>query len=191
MKYVITFVVSLLISCNIIVQGNEKVYEIVMDFYVWYIDAIRHLPDKEYQPYVEFNDTTKTYSLKTELYCQNLRKHYFSENLIQHELSSYKQCSENLQKANKVPFEDISDYDNIGCNFLFNYRWLNNDQEAVDGVKIIEIKNIDKDLFSVLCKFYIVDNETKQITYQNYICHVTVKKFNGKYEIDNFEFKME
>ena len=191
MKYIITFIVSILVSNNIVIRGNDKVYEIVMDFYGWYIDAIHNLPDKEYQPYVEYNDTTKTYSLKTELYCQNLRKHYFSENLIQRELSNYKECSENLQKAKKVPFEDIDDYDNIGCGFVLNYRWLNNDQEAVDGVKIEEIKNIEKDHFSVLCKYYFEDGETKKITYQNYICYVTVIKSNGKYEIDNFEFKMD
>lgn len=180
------FVVSLLINN---VEDNEKVYETVMDFYNWYIDAIHQLSDKEYQPYIEYNDTNKTYNLKIESYCQNLRKHHCSENFIQREFLSYKQCAENLQKDYQISFEDISDYENIGCGFLFNYRWLNEDQEVVDGVKIIEMKSIKKNYLLVLCKFYIVDNQNKETIYQDYICYVTIIKINREYKIDNIEFK--
>jgi hypothetical protein len=186
MKYIISiFTASLLISST---TNKEKACETVFDFYVWYIDAIHNLPDKEYQPYVEYNDTNKTYSLNIENYCQNLQKHHCSEAFIQRELSNYKQCAESLQNNKHASFEDISDYEDIGCNFLFNYHWLNNDQELVDGIEIIKTESIKEDKLLMSCMFYIVDNQSKKKTYQNYISYITVIKLNETYKIDNIDF---
>ncbi|MDR1764220.1 MAG: hypothetical protein LBR64_09795 [Dysgonamonadaceae bacterium] len=182
MKYLIF--ILLLLFCD---TTNDKVSKTVSDFYEWYIYAIHNLPDEEYQPSVVFDDAQKMYKLKTEKYQQNLVKYNFSDAFVKRELLNSEQCAENLTKNTKK-LEDIADYEDINCDFIFNYRWLNKSQEIVDGIEIIEIKTLRENEFLVVCKFYIIDNQTKEKEYQDYKSVVSVKKHHKQYKIENIEF---
>ena len=89
---------------------------VIINFYKWYQKTIRFDKEIEYQPTLA-KDSNGAYTLIKEKYFSNLRKHGFTDNLIEKEDSSYNDCIKHFTKT-KGNNQQIKD-----CLGLNTYRW--------------------------------------------------------------------
>lgn len=124
-------------------QDTEKLKNICSDFIYWYISVAKDTSNKyiEYNPII-VEDKNGMAKLDFNIYIKNLKKYQFSDSLIKQEIEYYNTCNENLSKikySDFLKFEDLSDYENIDCNYGNMYRWTGG-QEMFDIYKIAEVK---------------------------------------------------
>lgn len=124
-------------------QSNDAtiVTKIVADFFRWYATVTNNEQIDEYQSkFVQ--DKRGMVTLDYAKYVANLRRLHFSNELINKEIESYKECIGNVNKIKfsemNKKFDDIDDYGNIGCDFFNSYRWTST-MDQYDGAKIVKV----------------------------------------------------
>lgn len=179
----------LLMIIAINVQGNNNDTLIckqkVLDFYDWYRKAINQEINEVFLP--RFVEDNKGYTtLDFSEYEKNLKRFGFTDKLITKEFKTYQTCIQNLEKIEYKKFkefDDLSNYEDINCDFFNIHRWINS-MESFSGIEIIKSK-----IKSRTCKIYgkiyeEYDSNQKQY-YGNII--VTLIEENGKWMIDDIE----
>jgi len=143
-------------------EDSAAVSKTVQDFYSWYINAIKEKSVVDYQP--RFATTSKGMTtLDYIIYIENLKKYSFSESLIAREIQSYEGCIKNLEKVTYVDFKkkwlDISQFEEAGCDFTNNYKWIGA-QEICDGstIVIVEINSNKAKVNGILYDLNVDDN---------------------------------
>jgi hypothetical protein len=158
---------------------------IVLDFYKWYLDAIKKQPLKEYAPIIEPTVNGMT-TLNFKQYTLNLRKYHCSNKMINNELSSYKACLKELANIKFDCFQHDIDYDEINCDYVNTYRWIHS-QEFIDGVKIIQTQILNSHKQLVVGQFYNINDETQEYLFWKKYCYILLIENNEKWEIDNID----
>lgn len=175
-----------LVACS-----KEKPENLVLDFYNWYFSAIKAQTTDEYQPKI-VADKNGMATLDVLQYVQNLRTHYFSEDLIDKEIAAYQECIKNLEtiKYDTIgrAFSDIGDYSEKGCDFFNYYRWTL-EMDPIDGVSIVDVTTLPGSKLIVKGRFYNFNDKTKEYSYWNKYCFVMLRQTNGMWKIENIDIK--
>ncbi|WP_339694317.1 hypothetical protein [uncultured Roseivirga sp.] len=143
-------------------QDSILVAETVYDFFEWYIYSNKYENNEENRPVFRIN-SSDTAQLDLTKYLANLTKYKFSETLLNKERLAYKACEDNLNKMTKekfLSFDDIFEYENIGCDFDNSYKWIGG-QELCDGIKINRQIFIDNTSRQVEIEYYSINGEEK------------------------------
>jgi len=145
-KIILTFVLLEFLTFKIEAQNYSHsdsidVSQTVLNFFDWYINAIKTHKGIEFNPqFVETENGMTTLDFK--IYFENLKKLSFSDTLIEIERQSYYDCLENLAKVKYSEFlkefDDLDDFEATNCDFTNYYRWTGG-QDICDGIKIKEI----------------------------------------------------
>lgn len=168
--------VTLLSNCY------DKPESTVLEFYNWYLSAIGNQPSEEYEPIFKADKNGMT-TLDMEKYIKNLRKYNCSENMINREILTYQECIKNLGKVKYETLLSDFDYDEVECSFVYSYRWIHT-QETIDGVKIIEVKELPQRKKLIKGQFYNFDKEKKEYFYWDWYCQVILINENNSWKID-------
>jgi hypothetical protein len=179
----------ILISCFQI-RGQAKssesdsinVIQIVNDFYDWYIFSARTDKNEENRPTIAI-DTNGSIRLDFTEYLKNLRSFNFSDSLISRELLDYKNCEQNLKSITKeefARFDDISDFEDIDCDFDNSYKWIGG-QEMCDGIRIVCIEYLDPKNYRVEIEYFSINRNEK--SFWGNATQVYLQKINGNWKI--------
>jgi hypothetical protein len=155
----------------------------VTNFFNWYITSIKNNKSSEYQPQFIENEKGMT-TLDLSRYIDNLKTMHFSDSLLNIEINSYQKCIENLGKVKfidfKNRFDDLDDFEEIGCDFSNYYRWTGG-QEPIDGIRIKEVNMRNANKATVTVEYFYF--ETRGTNYYWGNNQVTLRKRNNYWEI--------
>jgi len=191
MGYKVLIFIYYLVNFNSVINGqtslsNDSVVacEITNDFFNWYLGAINHKPKSVFQPKFIDNKEGMT-TLDFRVYLNNLKKHHCSDVLIEREKESYNECLRNLEKIKFIDFilyEDLGQIEDISCDFENYYRWIGG-QEPIDGIRIKEVKQIDKSQIQITIDYFVDNSQGYGISYwgKNII---TLVKIHNRWEIN-------
>jgi hypothetical protein len=155
---ILTFSLFSIVSeaADIVPKDSVKISNTVMDFYSWYLTAIKEKRIDIFQP-TFIADKNGMTTLTDSVYIENLSMHHFSDSLIMKERQSYNDCINTLKTVKfsnfgKNVYIDLDEYENSDCDFANYFRWIGG-QEPIDGIKIIKI---------------FIKNNIGKVTFQNY-----------------------
>jgi hypothetical protein len=155
----------------------------VNNFFNWYITSIKNNKTSEYQPQFIENEKGMT-TLDLFRYIVNLKTMHFSDSLLNIEMNSYQKCIENLGKVKfidfKNRFDDLDDFEEIGCDFSNYYRWTGG-QEPIDGIRIKEVKMKNANKATVTIEYFYVETSGTNYYWSNN--QVILRKCNNYWEI--------
>jgi len=157
----------------------------VIVFYDWYKKVITREIDDVFLPrFIENNDGFT--ALDFTEYGNNLKRFGFTDELINREIESYQSCTANLQKIEYQKFkefDDLSNYEDIGCDFFNTHRWIKS-MESFSGVEIIK-STFEIDSCKIYGRIYEEYGSNDKFYYRSII--VSLIKTNGIWMIDNIE----
>jgi hypothetical protein len=184
----ILFIISLIFANCVYAERNDTLIcrQKVVDFYDWYSKAITQQKTSDIQP--QFTEDSNGYTtLDFSTYVKNLKRFNFTDRLVNNEIAQYNQCLENLQKIKfktfKESFEDLSDFENIKCDFFNTNRWIMS-METFTGIEISKT-SINKTNCKVYGRIYEGAETNSRFYYGNVV--VTLLKVNDIWMIDNIE----
>ena len=152
---------------NNLESDSLEVCKITSGFFEWYIKAIKGKQYTEFQPAFAQNQNGMA-TLDFTGYLENLRKYNFTDSLIIKEKQSYDACIDNLGKVQyadfKTNFVDLDDFEKAGCDFGNYYRWIGG-QEPIDGIRIINVQLMSKNLALVTIGYFNFDSEKNKYYY--------------------------
>jgi hypothetical protein len=159
--------------------------QIVLDFYDWYSGKIMTDNVSDFQP--KFAEDKNGYvTLDFTAYVENLKRLRFTDKLIKQEIAYYNPCVENLKKIKycdfKTKLSDISDFENIKCDFFNIHRWVNT-MESFTGVELSK-SIFRKDKVQVFGRVY---EKTPDETYYYGDVIITLLKIDNKWMINDIE----
>lgn len=163
------FLVILLFANNSQAQNSRsdvtRIFQIVNEFYDWYISAIDKC-DVFMPQFVKANNDMTI--LDFSQYSENLRKYRFSDALIQKEKESYSKCIENLKTVQfsefgKTVFLNLDDFAETCCDFGNRFRWIGG-MEPPDGIRIRDVQfiSVDTAVVSIDYAEYFFDEEANK-----------------------------
>lgn len=169
---------------------SVQVCKITNDFFKWYINAISGKVKSVYQPRFVESAGGKT-TLDFNEYFENLKQHNFSDELIQKEKESYRDCIDNIEKVSysdfKSKFTDLDQFESIGCDFENYYRWTGG-QEPIQGIRI---KNVIKEFENktiVIVEYFFDNGENYGLTYWGNN-KISFRRIKNDWKIDNIDWK--
>lgn len=188
----ITISFLILISCFQI-RGQElksdtdslTVIQIVNEFYEWYIHSTKKEKNEENRPV--FNIDEENISLNLSRYLQNLKKLNFSDSLINREILDYKNCEQNLKNITKeefAKFDNILDFEDIGCGFDNSYKWIGG-QEMCDGIKIINVMFLNRNKCHVYIEYFSINGNEK--SFWGNKSKIVLLIINGEWKINDIK----
>ncbi len=191
-KIQIFFIVVTLLFCN---EGKSQnlnkndsltISKTVVDFFEWYLTAIREHRYSEFQPSILEGVNGMT-TLQVDKYLKNLIRYGFSDSLILREKSSYLPCESNLKKIKftdfKANFDDLDEIENIECDFGNNYRWIGG-QEAPMGIRVKNIMQINSVSVEVVIDYFDESDEMNKVFFWG-SNSVSMRRISGIWKIDN------
>ena len=122
------------------VLDSVAVSAIASNFFQWYIaQSYTNLEGEVNPKFVKSSNGMTT--LDFEPYVSNLKKHGFSDSLIEHEKASYSTCIENLARVpypDFLRFGDLADFETRECDFNNYYRWTGG-QEMMSSYAVTRV----------------------------------------------------
>ena len=180
-------ILLMIISINVQAENDDTLIcrQKVINFYNWYSEAINQIIEDVFLPsFVE--DKNGNVTLDFTEYVNNLKRFGFTDKIVNNEINSYKPCIDNLQeitfKKFKEDFDDISNYEDIFCDFFNTHRWIKN-MESFTGVEISKSIVNGKE-----CKLYgriYEGTEPYKFYYGDVV--VTLIKFKDTWMIDEIK----
>lgn len=181
-------IISLILANCLHAESNDTLIcrQKVVDFYNWYSKAITHHNNLEIQP--QFTEDSHGFTtLDFSTYVKSMKRFNFTDRLINVEISRFNQCLENLLKIEfktfNAIFDDLSDYENINCDFFNINRWIMS-MENFTGVEISK-SSINKNECKVYGRIF-EEAETNSRYYHGNVV-VTLLNINDTWMIDNIE----
>ena len=195
MKYTnkkVTVFIFLLSVINPVTGGcqskdQKQIDNKVNEFFSWYLTAVNQREIWEFKPQFVEDESGMT-TLDYKIYIENLKEYHFSDSLIEVEKESYKECIDNIEKIKYSELSDVmpdlDDYERTNCDFSNYYRW-GCGQEAVEGIRITNIKITGKNDASVSIEFYETDDKGEK----HYYCGkmIRMNKHEDQWKIAEFE----
>ena len=192
MRYYKLFCFCILLSQSTFAQeksDSTTVKTIVEDFFDWYITAIKENASNEYLPQFVSDRNGKT-TLDYSVYIDNLKRLSFSDELIEKEKESYKNCIENLFKTNYSDFDsiydDLDDLEISNCDFSNYYRWFGGSLEPIDGIVIKKVK-VDTDFAEVIVQYYNYYSKDSTFYYWDNNSPIILRRKSNGWKIDEFK----
>jgi hypothetical protein len=193
-KRIILLSFLILISCfqlrgqEIQTEPNSlTVINVVNDFYEWYIYSTRKEKNEENRPIFIIDDQNETIRLDFSKYLQNLKRLNFSEALINREILDYRECEQNLEKITIeefASFDDILDFEDIGCGFDNSYKWIGG-QEMCSGIRINKVEFIDPRNCRIEIEYYSINGDQKSFWGNSKI--IMLQKINDDWKINDIK----
>lgn len=196
MKHLILIITISLMSLapsfgqNLAETDSIQVCKITNNFFDWYINAISGKVESVFQPrFIESTDGMTTLDFKE--YFENLKKHNFSDKLIEKEKDSYNDCLENIEIIKysdfKTQFTDLDQFENIGCDFENYYRWTGG-QEPIQGIRIKKVLKKSKNRIIVIVEYFFDNGGSYGLTYWGNN-NISFQRINGDWKIDNIDWR--
>jgi len=183
-----TYIFFLIIFFPTIILAQKEPETVIIDFYSWYFNSIKNRLTKEYQPFFDADNNGMT-TINTDKYIKNLKSLNFSDKLIKNEIASYKACLAEIGKVKfkelNEKFTDISNYEDIGCDFFNSFRWTWN-MLGDDRIKVVETKEISDKKKVLRCELSTYNEQEKKNDFCHYF-YATMIYENNKWLIDAIE----
>ena len=163
MRTFLTFILTFITLINLFAQNSKNdsiaVTKTTVNFFDWYIDAVKKGQTEEYSPIFIKSKNGMT-TLNDSVYITNLKKYSFSDSLIYIERQSYDNCRHNLGKIKFTTFEseikDLDQFEKLECDFNNYFRWVSG-QEIVDGFTITNV-NFIKNSAEITGQTFLLNN---------------------------------
>jgi hypothetical protein len=142
-------------------KDSIQVQNVCESFFAWYTDLIKDETISNFNP--QFVKTANGMTgLDYTNYRTGLRKHGFTDELIEKRVKSFEKCDRNLGTVTYerfVQFQDLDDFRNIECDFSNAYEFTGG-MDPIDGANLTDIQLDAKDkVIATLVTYYIVGNE--------------------------------
>ena len=144
-KLFVLLIVS--VSLNCFAQNTNQIKDSVLvsrittGFFNWYIKSAKLKKQAEYNP-IEVADKNGMTTLDFTKYMKNLKKHSFSDSLMERERMTYVECVQKLSKIKYTDYlklTDLSAFEKLEDDFTNQYRWTGG-QEMCDGYAVSSIE---------------------------------------------------
>lgn len=157
----------------------------VVDFYNWYRKAIKREVNEVYQPRFKEDDRGYT-TLDFSQYASNLKRFGFTDSFIEREFKRYQPCLDNLQKLEYKKlqaFDDISEYEDIQCDFFNSNRWIES-MESFSGIEVTKciLVNGSCRVYARIVEFY---GSNEKAYYGTVV--VSLVKQDDQWQIDDIQ----